>query len=292
MSVHSDDCGKPTLMTQDLGDVTLPYLSYDGNGPTVILLHATGFLPWLWHPIARELSPSYRIIAPYLCDYRASDPEKGGLGWVTVAQDIADFCKRNHIENPFLVGHSMGGTVSTMANVLYGVKAKAMILIEPIFLHEAFYHVHISVNDHPLASRALKRANHWKNAEKAMSYLISKALFKSWTEEMLKLYITYGMKEKNGGGLELACSPKTEAALFMGGVQYNPWPLLPEVSCPVLVIEGETSDSKDFIDIKRTVSSLPDASHIIVTGAGHLVPMEQPSTTAAIIRNFFDRIPL
>ena len=71
-----------------------------------------------------------------------------------------------------------------------------------------------------------------------MGYLKSKSLFKNWTEEMLELYITHGMKETKGGGLELVCSPKTEAALFIGGVQYNIWPLLSKISCPVLVIEG------------------------------------------------------
>ncbi len=278
-------------MTQNVGDVELPYLLYESRGPTLILLHATGFLPWLWHPIARELSRSYRIIAPYICDYRKADPEAGGLGWKTVAKDIAALCKKTSIENPLLVGHSMGGTVLTIANVLYGIKAPGMILIEPIFLPENFYRVRFHVKDHPLASKALKRKNHWKNPSEAMAYLKSKALFTKWTEEMLELYIAHGMKECKRGGLELACPPKTEAALFMGGLQYNPWPLLPTVSCPVLVVEGEKTDSKTFIDIERTVSILPEASHIIVADAGHLIPMEQPAKITAIIRDFFSSIP-
>jgi lipase len=286
MTASIDRGVKPLFMKQGIGDVELPYLLYDSRGPTLILLHATGFLPWLWHPIARELSPSFRIIAPYICDYRKADPEKGGLYWETVAQDIAAFCNRNNIENPYLVGHSMGATVSALANVLHGVKAKAMILIEPIFLHEDFYHAHISVREHPLASKALKRKNNWKNPSEAMVYLRSKTLFANWTEEMLELYITYGMRERKGGGLELACSPHTEAALFLGSVHYNIWPILPKVSCPVLVIEGETTDSKNYIDLERAVASLPKVSHIIVADAGHLIPMEQPAKITALIRDF------
>jgi len=277
---------KPLFMTQGIGDVELPYLLYDGQGPTLILLHATGLLPWLWHPIARDLSPSCRIIAPYICDYRNTDPEKGGLHWETVAQDIAAFCSRKSIENPILVGHSMGATVSTLAHVLHGVKAKGMVLIEPIFLHEDFYRVRISAREHPLASKALKRKNHWASPTEAMEYLRSKELFAQWTEEMRELYITHGMRERKGGGLELVCSPRTEAALFLGGVHYNIWPLLPKVSCPVLVIEGEATDSKNYIDLERAVASIPRASHIIVADAGHLIPMEQPATITTIIRDF------
>ncbi len=292
MPVEKDGLAKPVLMTQNVGDADLPYLLYDGHGPTLILLHATGFLPWLWHPIATALSPSYRIIAPYICDYRKADPEKGGLHWMTVANDIAALCRKNSIENPFLVGHSMGATVSMIVHALYGVKARAMILIEPIFLRDDFYSLHFTVNDHPLASKALKRKNRWKNPSEAMGYLKSKSLFKNWTQEMLELYITYGMKESKEGGLELVCSPKTEAALFLGGVQYNIWPLLSKVSCPVLVIEGESTDSKNYIDMERAVAVLPKASHIIVADAGHLIPMEQPSKVVAIIGDFFRSIPL
>ncbi len=47
-----------------VGDSSIPYLLYGGNGPTIVFLHATGFLPWLWHPVARQLKIDYRIIAP------------------------------------------------------------------------------------------------------------------------------------------------------------------------------------------------------------------------------------
>jgi lipase len=50
---------------QDIGDIDISYLLYEGDGPPLIFLHATGFLPWLWHPLARDLSVVYRIIAPY-----------------------------------------------------------------------------------------------------------------------------------------------------------------------------------------------------------------------------------
>jgi len=94
------------------------------------------------------------------------------------------------------------------------------------------------------------------------------------------------MRERKGGGLELVCSPHTEAALFLGSVHYNIWPLLPKVSCPVLVVEGEKTDSKNYIDLERAVASIPRASHIIVPDAGHLIPMEQPAKITTIIRDF------
>jgi len=290
MPVKAKGPVKPILMTQDVGSAHLPYLLYDGRGPALVLLHATGFSPWLWHPIARELYPSYKIIAPYMCDYRIEDPEKGGLGWAKIARDVAALLGSIGIGDAFLVGHSMGATICTIANVACGVKAKGMVLIEPILLPDDFYRVKITVKDHPLASLAIKRRNYWKNETEAMNYLRSRELFKKWNDEMLELYVAYGMEPKEGGGLQLVCKPEMEAGLFMGGAQYNPWPLLPEVSCPVLVIEGEYSDTKNFVDFKRIASTLKKGTHAVVKDAGHLIPMEQPQVIAEVINDFVKNI--
>jgi pimeloyl-ACP methyl ester carboxylesterase len=194
------------------------------------------------------------------------------------------------IDDLFLVGHSMGATICTIANAACGVRAKGMVLIEPILLFDDFYRARITVKDHPLASLAIKRRNYWKNEAEAMDYLRSRELFKKWNEEVLELYVSYGMEQKEGGGLQLVCRPEMEAGLFMGGAQYNPWPLLPLVSCPVLVVEGEHSDTKNFVDFKRIASLLTKGSHAVIADAGHLIPMEQPSTVAAVINDFLKTI--
>ncbi|MBP6993598.1 MAG: alpha/beta hydrolase, partial [Spirochaetes bacterium] len=74
-----------------------------------------------------------------------------------------------------------------------------------------------------------------------------------------------------------------------GGMQYDPWPLLPELSCPVLVVEGEESENRQFIDLKKAVSLMPLGEYISMPGAGHLIPMEKPVETVEMIRNFFSR---
>ena len=278
---------KPELCSQDIGDATLEYLSYGDDGPVIIFMHATGFLPWLWHPIARELSDSYRIIAPYFCDHRETEPEMGGLSWMTLADDLCALCRELGLDHPYLVGHSMGATVMTIANATHGSIAERMIIIEPIFLPEDFYRVQIGIEDHPLASKSIRRRDQWENASTAKEYLRTKALFKEWDEEMLDLYIRFGMSENETGGLQLACSPRREASLFMGGMQYDPWPLLPKVTCPVLVVEGAESDNRHFIDLRKAASLFPRGFHRLVEG-GHLIPMEKPAETVALIRDFFE----
>jgi len=276
----------PQTFKQNLGDTELVSLRYEGEGPPLVFLHATGFLPWLWHPIARELAGDYRIFAPYFCAHRNADPENGGVDWRTLAEDLAIFCERLHLEKPFLVGHSMGATVAVIANALYGIPAAGMVLIEPIFIPQELYRIRISVEQHPLASKSIQRTNFWRNRDEVMTYLRSRPLFQSWDEEILELYLLHGI---SGGedGLRLTCSPRREAALYLGGMQYDPWPLLSRVSSPALILEGEKSENRGFIDLDRVRSLIPGCTHHLVGGAGHLIPMEQPAEVSRLIRAFF-----
>jgi lipase len=280
----------PETLSVNIGDTDLQYLYYHGKGRVVIMLHATGFLPWLWHPIARELSGKYRVIAPYFCDHRETDPIKGGLSWMKLAEDLCQVCKRLNITSPVLVGHSMGATVMAIAEAMHGPRAAGMILIEPIFLPQDFYKLKLRVDDHPLASKSIRRRNFWENSSAAKAYLRGKGMFKHWDEEFLDLYIQHGMVEESSGGLELSCSPEKEASLFMGGMGYDPWPMLPKITCPTLVLEGQNSENRQYIDLKTGASKLPDGAYRLIEDAGHLIPMEKPKDILNIIKGVVDGV--
>ena len=280
----------PALIMQEVGGSSLPYLHYDGGASQIIFVHATGFMPWLWHPVIKEFVPQNRVWAPFICDYRECNAQAGGLSWEIIARDLSSFCRSLKINEPIFVGHSMGATVSTVAVANYGIKARGLVLIEPIFLPEEFYSMEIDIKKHPLASKSLKRTNHWNNENDAWSYLKSKSLFSDWDEDVLKLYLKYGMQKQDEGNLKLTCSPQNEAAMFMGGWDVNPWPLLPKITCPVLVVEGEKTENKSFVDIQRAVSLFSQGMYKSVADAGHLIPMQKPKDVILIIQDFMAKI--
>lgn len=277
----------PVVRSLPIGDVEMRYLEYEGEGPVMLLLHATGFSPWLWHPIARELAGSCRVIAPFFCEQRTGDPERGGVGWMILAEDLARFCKELHAGRIIPVGHSIGGAVASLAEACFGPLAERMLLIEPIFLPEEFYSMHPTVRQHPMASKAIRRGNYWKDAAEARSYFLSRELFQSWDDEILDLYIEHALVSEDHG-LKLACSPRQEAALFMGDTRDNPWPLLKNVKCPVLVVEGGRSELKLLVDSGKAANRFPHGSYHCVEDAGHLIPMENPRETLRIIREFLN----
>jgi lipase len=280
----------PELSRIDIGDAEMQYLAYGASGPAVVLLHATGFLPWLWHPIAESLAEDHRVIAPCFYNHRPSDPFAGGLGWLRLADDLHRMCGRLGLEKPCFVGHSMGATVGMLAHAVQGAPSAGIILIEPIFLPPDAYRRSLSPDQHPLAAKAIKRRNHWPNRKAVWEDFKAKPFFGSWDEAELALYIEYGICEADSGGVTLVCTPWQEAALFMGGVQHDPWPDLPKVTCPALIVEGEMSENRILIDLKRAAALIPRASYAKVLDAGHLIPMEKPIETARLVRSYVDSL--
>ena len=182
----------------------------------------------------------------------------------------------------------MGATVITLSSAIYNLHAEKTIMIEPIYLPEQIYSAGLTLEQHPLASKSIKRRNGWSDRDEALAYFRSKPLFSKWDDEALELYLKYGLVSGKSGGLTLACSPRREAALFMGGLSYNPWPLLDRINRPTLVLEGETSENRTYIDLKKAASLMQNGTHKLIKEAGHLIPMEKPGETADIIKEFFD----
>jgi pimeloyl-ACP methyl ester carboxylesterase len=277
----------PLTKTCATEDFSIKYLHYPADGPDLLMLHATGFNPWLWHPIAAALADSYNIIVPFYCDHREAEPSDGGVKWNILADDLYKFCDALNIKDPFAVGHSMGGTVLVLCAALHDFSPKGMVLIEPIFLPESIYSIKMTVEQHPLASKSINRRNEWDNIDEAYSYFKNKKLFSGWDSEMLDLYIKYGMFIDENGKLKLLCHPKKEASHFMGGNALNPWSLLQQVECPMLVVEGELSDNRTFIDYKKAAAIFSKGSYYEIKAGGHLAPMEKPQVTSELIKNFF-----
>ncbi len=279
---------KPVQRSVDIGDTQIEYLDYGDNGPALLFLHATGFMPWIWHPIAREFAGDHRVIIPYFCDHRHADPHQGGLSWLQIAEDLSGLCRQLDIQSPALVGHSMGGAVITLAVGKFGLTAEKMVLFEPIFLPSQLYSLQLRVEDHPLAGKSIKRRNAWDDRQAARDYLKSKPLFARWDDEMLDMYLHHGFTDTDNGGITLACHPEREASLFMGSMVYDPWPLMPGINCPVLILEGELSENRAFIDLKQAAESFSQGRYQLIEDAGHLIPMEKPADSTRLIRSFIN----
>ena len=101
-----------------------------GNHPqSLIILHGVFGSSDNWQTIAKRLSENYTI---YTLEARnhGQSPHDSAFNLDAMADDLLEFIDDNNIENPILVGHSMGGkTVMTYADK-YSEKVKSIVVID------------------------------------------------------------------------------------------------------------------------------------------------------------------
>ncbi|MFN8535621.1 MAG: alpha/beta hydrolase [Dehalococcoidia bacterium] len=62
------------------------------------------------------------------------------------------------------------------------------------------------------------------------------------------------------------------------------WPFVHELKLPVLIVRGEKSHVMGEEEARVFVDALPDASYVVIPGAGHLVPGDQPDLFSDALR--------
>jgi pimeloyl-ACP methyl ester carboxylesterase len=90
-----------------------------GTGPLVVLLHGFPQHWWMWrHQLIGLADAGYRVVAPDLRGYGASDKPPRGYDSMTLAADIAGLVRALGESEAVLVGHDWGGHIAWTAAAL------------------------------------------------------------------------------------------------------------------------------------------------------------------------------
>lgn len=241
------------------------------------LLHATGFSKEMWDPVVEELRTRGCEVEAIGWDQRGhgeSDPVDLPVDWWDLGKDAAAVL--SGLDRPVMgVGLSSGAAALMMAAVLKPDAIDRLVAIEPIIFPPPY-----RVADNPLSELALKRRPAFSSWEVAEANFAS--TFPEWDPRSLEAYLR-GVFDESEAGLQLRCPPETEADYYRHGQAHGMWDRLPEVSIPVLLVAGDRSPSHPPDLVMAMAAELPNCEVAFVEGAGHLVPMERPQETAALI---------
>jgi pimeloyl-ACP methyl ester carboxylesterase len=94
----------------------------------------------------------------------------------------------------------------------------------------------------------------------------------------LDAYVTEGLRDAPGGGVELCCRREVEAAIFAGAHTLDVFGLAPRVRVPVRLLRA-TRGSFPREGYAALAAGLPRVE-LRDVDAGHLVPMERPDAIA------------
>jgi len=97
-----------------IGDHAWVWLE-SGAGPPVLLLHGFTGMKENWLPLVGDLAQDFRVIAPDLPGWGASERVDGAdYGYAAQAQRLQEYIEALALQEVVLVGHSMGGGIAAL----------------------------------------------------------------------------------------------------------------------------------------------------------------------------------
>jgi pimeloyl-ACP methyl ester carboxylesterase len=271
----------------DSDGTAIHYLDWGGNGPPLILIHATGFLAALWHPIAEQLADRFRVVAADQRGHGDSDKPPDGYRFEAFAADLQRLIEALGLEGALAVGHSSGGTTIVVhANQHPGILRRA-VLIEPILPRPEWYvRPPGGRNANSLAEAARKRRAVWPDREEIFQSYRSRPTFETWREDVLRLYVDEGTRLREDGQVELKCPPEIESLFFEAVSHLDPWPMLKTLTCPTLLLWGSESHLRSLGLDREVEETIPNARTVVVPGTTHFLPQERPDEVTRLIEEF------
>jgi pimeloyl-ACP methyl ester carboxylesterase len=101
-----------------------------GTGPLVLLLHGFPEFWWAWrHQIPALAAAGYRVVAPDLRGYGASDKPPRGYDAYTLAADAAGLVRALGERDAYVVGHGFGGLIAWTVAVLHRPVVRRLAVI-------------------------------------------------------------------------------------------------------------------------------------------------------------------
>jgi len=243
-----------------------------GSGPALTMLHGFTGNGQSWGPCVHLLAQAYGI--------RALDlPGHGGSGAIRATlSETAAFVAAQLEPSSVLLGYSLGGRVALHVSLETNADLRGLILIgaTPGIL-----------DDQERADR--------RRADAALAArLRSENDLDSFLEEWLRgpLFADLPLEvQELAARRQNTCEGLAASLEDLGtGTQRTLWGDLEHLEVPTLLLVGEL-DTKFTALAEEMAAAMPNATVVVIPGAGHAVHLAKPTETAAAISQFVDGLP-
>ena len=257
-----------------------------GDGPDLLLCHATGFHGRVWEPLAAHLHGHHRWSVDLRAHGDSTSPTDRALEWYGFADDILSVVDALDLHRPFAVGHSKGAASLLLAEQARPGTFRAMYLYEPVVVPTE--HVGEPSLDNPLSQGALRRRATFASRDEAYDNYASKPPFSTLHPEVLRLYVDHGFAD-TADGVTVKCVPADEAQVYAHGLAHHAFAALDTVQCPVTIAVG-VEDTVPAIFGRPIATALPHGRLVTFGDLAHFGPLETPEVIAASILESFAAI--
>lgn len=248
-----------------------------GVGRPAIILHGLFGQSDNWVTVGRRIADQFHVYIPDQRNHGQS-LHTSIHSFPAMADDLAEFIEEHQIENPVLIGHSMGGKVAMTYALENPGKVKKLVIID------------ISPRKYP------ERITHTQVISQMMSIDLNTVTTRGEVERILELKISdsrtrmfimknlyYKIHGKLAWRLNLEAINQSMDLLFDGIRSEN------QYNGPALFIRGGKSDYVPDEDMPLIKSMFPQAIIKTIPGASHWVHADAPEELCYLLSGFLGR---
>ena len=248
--------------------------------PPVVFLHGITGHARTWDDEARLLAGRYRVLVLDQRGHGDTDPAPDGdYSDDALIGDLTAFADALGLRRCTLVALSLGGRVAINFAGTHPARVERLVIVD-------------IGPEIPPVGRARVGAlmagapERFESVEDVITHMRANAPL--YTEAMLRHRAQHAVRPLPGGGFTWKYDRALREAIRQGRMRVpaDLWAQWRAITCPTLLVRGALSDILSDETAKRMVDELPAARLVVVPGAGHTVPGDQPAAFQSLLREF------
>jgi len=251
-------------------------LQQTGDDPSLVLLHGWGLNRHVWSGMVQKFSATHRVAAIDLPGHGNSDMPPGDAYRLT---DVADAVATNLMQDSIILGWSLGGLIALQLALQHPALVQRLILVasSPCFARSAEWSQGMAPEILADFAAQLEQDYH----ATVQRFLALQSMGSANAREEIRFLRESLLKEH-----------EPNPAALRGGLALlqnsDLRPQLAQVQCPVLIISGERDRLVSPLSGKALAQAIPQASHVVIKGAGHAPFLSHPEIFNELVERFID----
>jgi pimeloyl-ACP methyl ester carboxylesterase len=246
-----------------------------GTGDPLIILHGIFGVSDNWVSFARTMAERFHVFIPDQRNHGQS-PHDPTFNYFALCADLQEFIETHDLEDPIILGHSMGGKVAMHFALENPDMLKALIVADISMRHYNRRYRHLNMIDAMMAVNF----DNAETREDVESQLLDKIPDKRIRLFAMKNLYRRERSEQFAWRLNLEAINLNMDEVFKGIESGNLF------DKPTLFIRGGASDYVSYEDFDQIYRNFPKADIKTIEAAGHWLHAEKPEEFLKMVDDF------
>lgn len=242
----------------------------DAANPPVVLLHSMAAHSHWWDWTAPRLAERRHVVALDFRGHGGSD-RADGYRFDDYAADVVATLDVLGWRAPLVIGHSMGGYVAALLAARHPERVGALVIADMLTGWS-------DEQDRRAKAYAARPLPHFGNPAEAGARFRLAPPETTASPDVLRHLGETGVSPSGASSWTLAFDPK----VFLHPPP-DPWPFLPDITAPTLVVRGEGSTMMDRDATARVAMAVRLGEWIEIPGAYHHLVVDDPGRFARAV---------